>query len=897
MLIGGPGYKSDYEQLQLRLHQDYCHSAEQHLLRSHHSTAVTQNPPLLSDAIQHGYAVIMGSGVATDTISCRFDALFRVAQRSPSSNPEYVPVLFVRMDKILKSDKLLLAFYGLALAHAQGKDVSIGMIVHGPQYGATKVHLAKLLTTARCAMNEIGDIASGSKPPLLRLNDHCSLCEYKEPCRAAAVEKDDLSLLRGLKGKEYDTLRSKGIFTVTQLSYTFRPRRRKSKHIAKHGPKHHHSLQALAVRTHKVYVAEKPALPSTPTRLYFDIEGVPEKDYYYLIGFLACNGQTSEYFPFWADRQLDEHAIWDAFVAAVSKYADCTLYHYGSYDSKWFAQMERRYGGDKRVLETLRGTLFNTLSAIYSRIYFPTYSHDLKSVASYLGFRWSHAAASGLQSLVWRHEWEATKADTAKAALLRYNQEDCVALKVVTEALDQIGQHNSCNNGDGLGAVRFTEDIKREHPYRFGRNPFFSPDMEWINRCAYFDYQRERVYIRTSNQVKRSEQRKRQRQQPKHRVNSEVICEPPTFCSRCGGPSVTKYDRLTKLVQDLRLVKGGAKRWIVRYRSYRYECHQCGTVFRPSTYRSLDSSHFGPSLRAWCIYQTIALRQSQSSIADGLETFFGYSFSPTIVGKFKKAAASYYRCTFESLLERIRSGMLVHVDETKGSVREKAGYVWTFTNMEEVVYLFRPTRERDVLDEVLSGFSGVLISDFYTAYDSVPCAHQKCLIHLMRDINDDLFKNPFDEELKQVAQWFTETLRPIIETIDKYGLKRRHLNKHKALVAKFLKNITGCTFSSAVAKGYQKRIRKNSDMLFTFLDYDGVPWNNNNAEHAIKRFAFLRRVIGASSTQAGMDEYLILLSVYETLRLRGISFLEFLVSGVTDIDEFAARRRRLPGPS
>ena len=37
---------------------------------------------------------------------------------------------------------------------------------------------------------------------------------------------------------------------------------------------------------------------------------------------------------------------------------------------------------------------------------------------------------------------------------------------------------------------------------------------------------------------------------------------------------------------------------------------------------------------------------------------------------------------------------------------------------------------------------------------SVPCAQQKCLIHLMRDINEDLHKNPFDDELKEIARWF-----------------------------------------------------------------------------------------------------------------------------------------------
>ena len=77
------------------------------------------------------------------------------------------------------------------------------------------------------------------------------------------------------------------------------------------------------------------------------------------------------------------------------------------------------------------------------------------------------------------------------------------------------------------------------------------------------------------------------------------------------------------------------------------------------------------------------------------------------------------------------------------------------------------------------GFSGVLVSDFYAAYDSVPCAQQKCLIHLMRDINEDLHKNPFDDDLKEIARRFGALLREIVETIDSYGLKARNLGKHR----------------------------------------------------------------------------------------------------------------------
>ena len=81
----------------------------------------------------------------------------------------------------------------------------------------------------------------------------------------------------------------------------------------------------------------------------------------------------------------------------------------------------------------------------------------------------------------------------------------------------------------------------------------------------------------------------------------------------------------------------------------------------------------------------------------------------------------------------------------------------------------------------------------------------------------------------------------------------------------------------------QKRIAKNRDKLFTFLDYDGVPWNNNNAEHAVRAFTRLRNAIG-TSTPKGHREYATLLSIQQTLRYRGMGFLEFTRSGRMEID-------------
>jgi hypothetical protein len=89
----------------------------------------------------------------------------------------------------------------------------------------------------------------------------------------------------------------------------------------------------------------------------------------------------------------------------------------------------------------------------------------------------------------------------------------------------------------------------------------------------------------------------------------------------------------------------------------------------------------------------------------------------------------------------------------------------------------------------------------------------------------------------------------------------------------------------------KERFVRNRDKLFTFLNYDGVPWNNNNAEHAIKAFARLRDVIAGSSTEKGIEEYLTLLSICQTCEYTGLDFLDFLRSGEKDVHAFAENRR------
>jgi hypothetical protein len=129
----------------------------------------------------------------------------------------------------------------------------------------------------------------------------------------------------------------------------------------------------------------------------------------------------------------------------------------------------------------------------------------------------------------------------------------------------------------------------------------------------------------------------------------------------------------------------------------------------------------------------------------------------------------------------------------------------------------------------------------------------------MRDLNDAVLEQPYDDELKGIAANFSGLLRLIVQTIDRRGLKHYFLKKHQHHVNRFYHQLSKTKFQSEGALKLKDRFDKNRDKLFTFLGQDGIPWNNNNVEHAIKAFARLRRNIEGLSTPSGIEEYLVLI--------------------------------------
>ena len=331
------------------------------------STEILKNDTLRSAANLLAQAVNLQS---------RIHSVERVLSEDGDKSAQFLPIRFVANNKLTKNDKLMLAYDTLVLSEATGQEVDIGKIVHGNDGTALKVKTSALKIEVQKLTEKISVLVSKNLPPDLVLNRHCAECEFQVQCKQKAVEADDLSLLSGLTDMERSHHRSKGIFTVTQLSYTFRPRKT-SKRAKNPAKPHYFALQALAIRENTVYIHGSPRLPESKTEIYLDIEGLPDDDFYYLVGVLVVAEGRETFHSFWADCRPEELTIFTRFAEVVSGLTDFRVFHYGDYESTALKRIKKRLPDQLRpVIDTILSHSTNVLSLVYPHIYFPVYSNS-----------------------------------------------------------------------------------------------------------------------------------------------------------------------------------------------------------------------------------------------------------------------------------------------------------------------------------------------------------------------------------------------------------------------------------------------------------------------------------------------------------------------------------------
>lgn len=723
-----------------------------------------------------GVSTLLQANILFKNFRAYADVLTKVEHKLSKIKNIYEPTIIVGTDNISKEQKIYLCFAGYVLSKIHSHKVLSGRIL----CKNNKSHLVKfehLFNEIELYVNMLSTFDSQQllETPRIILNNHCQICQFKEYCETESIKNDHISLLSKISTeKQIQKYERKGIFTVNQLSYLYRPRRQRKR--SKNAPslKHSLELQALVMRIGKIYLHLKPEIIRSKTEIYLDIEGLfGNLNYYYLIGLIIFDDNQSHCYSFWADNSVDdEKEIWLQLVYILDKHTEGPIYHYGSYEAKAIVTLGKRYKTDTRNIEK---RLVNVNSYIFGKIYFPLRSNSLKDIGKFIGASWSEPDASGLQSLVWRYYWDNLYIYEFKQKLVTYNLEDCHALKLLVDYLANIN-----NNEAALLDIDCFVHAKKSRNNKV-KNPVHQR-LEEILKFAHADYDKNKISFSddmADNKTKkpiRTKILKKFRRITKVIINNSVV----SSCRDCGNNLLVESKKKDEIVKvDLVFTKNSIRKSVIKYISTYLYCKKCKRYYKsfPSMKKGRPAI-YGYGFKIWIVYQRVSHRLPYQSIITIIEDMFNETLYKSLITDCLKEIANIYTETEYNIFQKLLASPFLHVDESPVNIDHINQYVWVFTDGKNVVYKFTKTRDALFIHEMLSLYDGVLISDFYSGYDSLGCKHQKCLVHIIRDLNNDLWSNPFDLEYGLFVNDVKELIIPIMETIQKYGLKAKHLNKY-----------------------------------------------------------------------------------------------------------------------
>jgi len=168
------------------------------------------------------------------------------------------------------------------------------------------------------------------------------------------------------------------------------------------------------------------------------------------------------------------------------------------------------------------------------------------------------------------------------------------------------------------------------------------------------------------------------------------------------------------------------------------------------------------------------------------------------------------------------------------------------------------------------------VSDFYGGYNAHLGAHQRCWVHLLRDIHELKEKHPCDRQLKSWAQ----AVKRIYERAKEYkGANKRlspveqkaaRVRQQRAFEQELMKVCRPHLKKKRVHSRLCERIERFLPELFVFVADARVPSDNNGAERSVRHLVVSRKISGGTRSEKGSETKSILASLFGTWRLRGL---------------------------
>ena len=267
-------------------------------------------------------------------------------------------------------------------------------------------------------------------------------------------------------------------------------------------------------------------------------------------------------------------------------------------------------------------------------------------------------------------------------------------------------------------------------------------------------------------------------------------------------------------------------------------------------------------------------RLTLAAIQWQLESFHGLHLSVGQIVRVLDTVADRAAPFVVKLKQQLRASNVVHADETGWRESGVNGYIWSFSNESVRYFLCHRSRGSEVVREVLGeDFSGVLVSDFYSAYNFLDCPHQRCWVHLLRDVHELTERHPDDEAL---AQW-AKQLHELYLQAKAWCQRGKDLSRHERVSARlaFEERLLGLASPYLKAEVPQRVLCQRIDRflaeLLTFVELPMVPSDNNAAERAIRPQVVARKISGGTRSPQGSATKATLATIFATWQLQGLN--------------------------
>ena len=355
-------------------------------------------------------------------------------------------------------------------------------------------------------------------------------------------------------------------------------------------------------------------------------------------------------------------------------------------------------------------------------------------------------------------------------------------------------------------------------------------------------------------------------------IDEEVIAD-ATVCDVCGGDRLSKVlDEYERVITDIQQVKAKITKIFIKRR----RCTDCKKLVSGKTALALPHSRFG--INFMMMVTVLKLHgMSNLRIREIVAMIYTISITESAINRMVLRMARHLGPLYEQIRKEVRQFPTCNGDESSWRVDGVTHWLWVVvTKYARALYHIDKTRNATVPKKMLGPeYEEVVGSDSWGAWNHTGGKHQKCHVHYIRNIKETLLYHSPSADYKRHAR----TLRHILEDshIDATPGGKKALAAKKKLdrcIRALIKRLKGETDKHC--KKMFKRLRREKDHLFTFLEVKGVDWHNNSAERGIRPCVILRNNSYGSRSEEGASAIATLMSVKQTCKAKNDNFLDVM---------------------